>query len=818
MQPRLGAGLQKVRRAVVSGPPAAVPQPTLLARLFPWPVRLAAVVAAWLVGLTWSDTVWARQLGGALQYGGLLAISLSVSFWFWIFLANVTVALAWLAWPLRDPAAEPWRAGFHAALTFVNRQVGHLETLVVWMALAVVSADRLAVQLPFLVGVLLLGEPLLNGLAFRLFAATPGRDLGWRRRPLFYAATLVALVWIMLLAPRQWAKLVPGTLALAVADGLRAWRHVTWSRAMATEDGVGPRAAHHARQIAWAARWDALLAIGVLVVTVAGSAIARVVFDARRPEGTYGQPVDVCTVTPPPPHDATISLFLVSDSQFHELAGKRFVGQMAFAEALVPVALRPLELDVLSAAPLWHFAELRRSLERQRGKPLPWAHLGDLGDLSCRGELARADRLLQHRFGATELVGIAPGNHDKAFTGNFAWSPYWDSACPSGRMEKPVSDGLLEAAWRAGIEARHGKMLAVPPGDPVAALMTAKGGALITASPLGKVPQGGADRGVVAVFLDTSDGRAFDMGVAGSFGAFSRAQADAATRLAADVARTAGFDDPLYLVFMHHPVGEVAGPSGRRLTAWLAALDGAEHRNLLGVVSAHTHLAQKHSHCIGGRRVPEIVVGSTIDPPQEAALLEVGPADHGEVRLRVETLPAVARPAMACPTAVPLVSSRECQVVLAGLQGEPACAPLFRRRDVGSPGRDCTALEHPRDTEARLRQAMYWTGPGDEASVRMDQEQRMKELLGCLCRDPAVCAADPAAERLDDDAYAAVIENALRADAREVTCLAWAAAAVQSYKSAGMELADALRCAFDDETLAPARDFVATTEVIPCSD
>ena len=58
----------------------------------------------------------------------------------------------------------------------------------------------------------------------------------------------------------------------------------------------------------------------------------------------------------------------------------------------------------------------------------------------------------------------------------------------------------------------------------------------------------------------------------------------------------------------------------------------------------------------------------------------------------------------------------------------------------------------------------------------------------------------------------------LRADSREVTCLAWAAAAVQNYKSAGMELADALRCAFDDETLAPARDFVATTEVIPCSD
>jgi hypothetical protein len=818
MRATLTAGLRRAKSVVLVGPPSLQPQPTRLTRLFPWPVRLAAVVAAAAIGHTWWNASWARQLGGALQYGGLLAVSLSVSFWFWIFVPNFAVAVAWLVWPLRDAAESPRLATVQTVLTFVNRQIGHIETLAVWLVVAVVDADRLSIQLPFVVGVLLLGEPLINGLANRIIPPGPGRDLGWRRRPLFYVATAVGLLWIILLAPRQGLKLVPGTLALALADAARAWRHRIWSRGLATEGDAGPRALLHARQLGWAARWDALLVTAVLVLAVAVSEIGRAVYDARQPEVTYGQPVDVCTVTPPVRHDAAISLFIVSDSQFHELAGAPFVGQMAFAEALVPVARRPLELDVLSAAPLWQFADLRRRLERERGAPLPWVHLGDMADLSCQGEMSRAGALLQDRFGAGELVGVAPGNHDKAFTGNFIWSPYWDSACPSGRMEKPVSDRLLDATWRQGIERSRGRMQAVPPGDSVATLMTAKGGALITAAPLGKVPQGGADRGVIAVFLDTSDGRAFDLGVAGSFGAFSSAQAEAATQLAREVATAEGYDDPLYLVFMHHPLDEVWGPSGRRLRAWLAERDGATHKNLIGVVSAHTHLAQKHAHCIGGRVVPEIVVGSTIDPPQEAALLELGPTPGGDVALRLETLPAVARPSMACATGVPLVSARECQVVLGGLLADPACAPLFRREEVGSLGHDCTALEHPRDTEARLRQAMYWTGPDDEKSVRTDQREHMKRLLACVCRKPGVCAAEGAAALLDDQAYAAVVSEALRANARELTCLAWAGGAVQSYKSAGMEVADALRCAFDDDTLAPARDFVATTEVVACGE
>lgn len=57
---------------------------------------------------------------------------------------------------------------------------------------------------------------------------------------------------------------------------------------------------------------------------------------------------------------------------------------------------------------------------------------------------------------------MAPGNHNKAFTGNFFWSPYWDTACPSGRMEKPLSDEKLRRAWQERVQAAGGRMVAVP--------------------------------------------------------------------------------------------------------------------------------------------------------------------------------------------------------------------------------------------------------------------------------------------------------------------------------------------------------------------
>jgi hypothetical protein len=83
-------------------------------------------------------------------------------------------------------------------------------------------------------------------------------------------------------------------------------------------------------------------------------------------------------------------MFLVSDSQMHELGGQRFPGQMELSDAFVPVALRPVELDVLSFATLDQFGRVFKQLDGHGD--LFWAHLGDFADLSCASELERAER------------------------------------------------------------------------------------------------------------------------------------------------------------------------------------------------------------------------------------------------------------------------------------------------------------------------------------------------------------------------------------------------------------------------------------------
>ena len=65
-----------------------------------------------------------------------------------------------------------------------------------------------------------------------------------------------------------------------------------------------------------------------------------------------GPPPDPQTCVPEPggPTAAELSMFLVSDSQVHELGGDRFPGQTELADLLVPSAVRPVELDMLGMA------------------------------------------------------------------------------------------------------------------------------------------------------------------------------------------------------------------------------------------------------------------------------------------------------------------------------------------------------------------------------------------------------------------------------------------------------------------------------------
>lgn len=835
---------RRLTRAVLVAPvePDLSRRPTLLETILPWPVRLFLVAGAAALGWQWSDSVLGLQLGGALHYVALVAVSVALSFWFWIFLVNLGFALAWLACPIARDKERPWTWTLHHALTFANRQIGHIEALAVWIVVALVMSDALVPQLTALTAVVLLGDPLLDGLGRWLFFPTQVapeqlvRDLPWRRRPLLYAATLLGLLILGLLAPRQWLKLLPSALAISLADLVRTLRHLRWKRAMAQAQdhehldhflSVQRRAGREA---------DVLLGPALILAGLLGllgaSAWARNSYDnslaAQSP--SKAEPVDYCAADSPPAPAPDIRMFIVSDSQFHELRGRRFVGQMQFADALVPVALRPVELDILSLASLSHFATLYAQMARapSGGGRLWWAHLGDMADLSCQGEMKRAGQLLRERYDPAGLAGVAPGNHDRAFTGNFFWSPYWSSACASGRLEKVDSDELLRQDWQGNVEAAHGRMLAIANTNLVARAI-GRGAGLVAATPLGLVQEkDGKDgrRGVIGLFLDTADGQAFDLGAAGLFGTFSAQQRETLMQAIASIRQSEGehYQDPAYLVFMHHPMDELGLFSHRRFAAWLRALDG-DNARVLGIISAHTHVAEEHSHCVGQRMIPEIVVGSTIDPPQEAALLTLGPAADGVLSLRVQTVPAVARPGMTCgsPTlpAAPLTAA-QCQTAIAGLRDDPDCAAMFRPASANARGLDCSVLEKTLTLHERLLQACT-SGPTEEAQLEQEQRQRAQALLSCICRKDGDgrprCAPGTAAADLDDQPiYDLLKREMLRSPDREteLTCLGWAAAAVQRYKSAGMVFADALRCAFDDEKLSAAHDYIAHLEATPC--
>ena len=297
---------------------------------------------------------------------------------------------------------------------------------------------------------------------------------------------------------------------------------------------------------------------------------------------------DVCVREPGGPTVPEVSLFIVSDTQFHELQGERFPGQAELSDAFVPVALRPVELDLLSVATLWRFRSVYAGIAAQAaklGKPVLWAHLGDFADLSCAGEMDRAVKLLTRFSEIGPLAGVAPGNHDKSFTGNFFWSPFWDSACAS-RLEKVDSDEKIKTL-AAGRLVSGSQMQSVKGGvwKQLGQLggFTKRGGALAMVSPMGEVTHLGQRRGLIGVFIDTADEIDFDFGIAGLYGTFSRAQGDAVVGMVHDLQQAkrqaakgkTPYDEPLYLVFGHHPFDETTGDGNRNISDLIARLDGA---------------------------------------------------------------------------------------------------------------------------------------------------------------------------------------------------------------------------------------------------
>jgi hypothetical protein len=812
------------------------------------PARLALIVATIIISRQWAHTGLGEELAAALQYGGLVAVSLATSNWWIVLVVNALAALLWLLLGRvpRDPATRLGRVT--QVVVFANRQIGHIELLAVWLTIALVCTQNLNWQLPLAVAVLLLWDPLVSGVgSLRPFRDPERKDqrprkqdgsLLWSRRPVIYATTFCGQVVVALLAPRQTLKMLPIILAVLLPDVLRFLHH-HWRARAARKDDEATRRQREAlcraqRQVGRHADiWlgPGLVAAGLaLMVLLSGQARRAWAQGALRALGDAGVPAGRCDATASD-MPGEVSVFMIADTQWHELGGRRFAGQRDFADALVPVARRPVELDILSSAPVLHFARLYRELaQKQPGQKLHWTHLGDMADMGCCCELDRVNQALLDRFGPEGFIGVAPGNHDKAFTGNFFWSPFWDQvcescrdklpACPSGRLDKLTSDRMLLDRWQKAVSDQGGRMEPLSGGE-VYSWFTRRGGALVTVTPLGVVHDHGRPHGLIAVFVDTADERGRDYGIAGEFGTISQAQVEQLLAMIEQVKKEKGdvfVQSPRFLILGHSPMGALTGKSKAQLGRLVAALEADGQRRVLAYVGAHTHRKQATAECMAGRRLPEVIIGSTLDPPQEAALLRIGPDASGALGLRVRALGLMTRETGACGPETS-VTARTCTRLLARLQrDEPCCARIFSRKN-GLPGPDCQVLESPVPIWERLKAAAQSSVSADEDDILKEQRRRARALFSCLRPSPD-CEVSDELMSLNDYQYTALIEEIDRASGDGATlpaCLAWAASAVQAHKAHHeMEFADALRCAFDDPTIPGPTDYLIRLEDVPC--
>jgi hypothetical protein len=811
----------------------------------PWWGRWLIVLFAWVLGWFWRDLGVGQELGWFLAYSALVSMSLAASFSTGIFAINLSLAALWIAlprfWPLRRKQDAPVRWAVHQTVMFLNRQLGHIEALGVWSVLSLSLTPQLHYQLPLLALVYLMGEPLINAIARKyLLPHEEGRsaaDLSSARRPLIYVATVLGLVFLGLrpmdsqitkLLPLMVAILLGGVFPRLLRHRLRAQR-IAGQNSQQRAIGADFRRSHRD----WTRRADVgfgpVLSLAVIAGLAGLSFYQRQAIDQRARTKLDGAspPPDRCVPEPGGPARTSARVFLVSDSQMHELGGARFPGQMELSDAFVPVALRPVELDMLSFATLDQFGRVYGALAGAN-PDLYWAHLGDFADLSCASELERAEAALKV-LPAGRLAGIAPGNHDMSFTGNFFWGPFWTAACPGGRLEKPGSLDRIEAFARERLAA-GGTLVRSGRKAPTLGF-GARGGSLSMLTPLGTIEHRGKARALLAVFLDTADGGAFDLGVAGLFGTLSRGQVAAVKETVSAVVKDGRYADPIYVVFAHHPHAEMSPWSRTRLDELLGWLDSnpprtgdsvAEPRTL-ALITAHTHHAESHRQCIDGHAIREIVVGATIDPPQQAALLELGPDARGRASLRLRTIHAVSRPGFTCG-AEPAISAAACRRVAAVIARAPECQVLVDEPD--PPGADCRALQRPQTVKEKLAAIALSRGSTAPEEIVRDQTRRAQRLLGCLCRGgrcPGFRADDDTI--LENARYQTLLEAMTAAAPNEaerkereteLACVSWAAAAVQAHKASGMTMREALRCAYDDETLPAAQETVATLEERPC--
>lgn len=740
---------------------------------------------------------------------GLAAVSFFASQWLIISIAGAATALPMLGLALlsRRPGWVQRHEPLHLFVIFLNRQAGHGEVLALWIALVLWFIPCFLGRVMVITVLCLFVPLLLNDLAMRRLrrkAAGPGASASsalshrepaeseWEvrseRRYYIYALAWCGLIVLLAVSDRgQVLTLVPVALAIFAADVVRAL-------ATYLSDGLEVTLKERTVKLArWADSGFTLVVftgLGILLFVTLRPAAEAGATDHRQRVRWYD---DKALADPGP---ADLSLFLVSDNQFHELGGSRSGVHLDLVDWLVPVAVRPVELDLLSGATLWHFAAAYKALHEE-GKAGHWAHLGDSGDLGCASEVRRFTERYVSQFG-DGLAALVPGNHDSTFIGNFVWSPDWPQNCPppGGPLHKAESNDLLSKASPGATLIGHNRFW---------------GSALARVTQLGT----SSGRAVLGVFVDTSDFTTVQLGAAGQQGAISSAQARWLRRELK--AHLGAGQPPLVLLFLHHTYDELSFLSQWRLNE-IADLAGP---GLLGLVSAHTHLAALRPQHLGGRlwwwrgqgkyRVPEMVLGSTTDPPQEAALLQVGTGDKGPwVRLR--TLPAVARPGQTCDDSPEAASvpAGECRALVDHLKKKPACQAMFR--DLGPPPGTPERLPDEEERRVSLEQRRRGEPPPQEPpKVKTEQQDRARALLQCVCSEMS-CGLDASQPYPLDDPRLFEHLDRLNADPghrKELVCLSWAASVLQGHKKQGWSYAQALLYAFDRSVTFSATDLFA---------
>lgn len=384
--------------------------------------------------------------------------------------------------------------------------------------------------------------------------------------------------------------------------------------------------------------WDRARALGLPILFLLAGAACQA---PQSLDSSWGIP-------PQEPREgipASLDVVVIADNQFHHLYGEPVWLRSGFTDRIVPVAIRPVQLDFYAPA-------LLRWIVRDVGDLHSIVHLGDALNAACLWEW---QVFVETMSGAGKGWVMAPGNHDSFYFGNGHFSQRdWRGVCDTGdgadgRMTK---DRLVESYLRAladqgmislpeSLEGDEVLRATMPedvaeewPADRIRLeevawrIDRARPWRSFVVQSVNITVRNSPER-VIAVLLDTSQFAQRPTLIPGLFG--SRNAGISGAMGSDQIAVVEGWlaRGQVNVVMGHHPYDRLTRDSREAMDRWRAGAGVAVY------VSAHTHRAQWFVHKGAGPSWLELNLGSTTDwPPEYRTLfMETGVAE-GKVGLR----------------------------------------------------------------------------------------------------------------------------------------------------------------------------------------